>query len=146
MKNKSKICVAVCRRVGRTAIAVVGKDGIYDVQCCASSRRTQRQLHEKTQAIANAYGARTIVVEPGFFADVTSEIVVVTTTLADAKKRLCGSHDCAHRQLVDAVIRNRPEVKRVIAGASLTGHRANQDRWRIVPVFAIALGLAFLQT
>lgn len=145
MTTESNICVAVCRRVSRAAFAVVGHDGVYELCCCAAPAHNGHQLLRKAQVLADAYGAQTIVAEPGIFADATSDTTVVTTTLSDVKERLCGSDDCGHRDLIEVVIRDHPEVKRVVAGAVLSGPCANRDRWRTLPVLAIALGLSFLQ-
>ena len=68
MRTEPNICVAVCRRVSRAAFAVISQDGVYELRCCAAPAHSGHQLLRKAQVLADAYGAQTIVAEPGTFA------------------------------------------------------------------------------
>ena len=145
MKNNS-ICVAVCRRANRAAFAVMGPDGIYDLQRCNAPRREKERLLHKAQRLATAYGAATIVAEPGTLTEAPDNLPVANTTLRQAKQRLCGTAERSNRPLVEAVVRQHPELQQCIDGAHLSGPNAHRHRWRTLPVLAAALAVAFLQT
>ena len=146
MSNDKHMCVAVCRRVNRAAFAVMGPDGIYELQRCDAPSGQQDRLLFKALQLANAYGAKTIIAEPGTLTPAPDNLPVETTTLREAKERLCGSATESHETLVEAVVQRHPELQRVVAGAKLSGPSAYLYRWRTVPVLAAALGLAYLQS
>ena len=146
MSKSNTVCVAICRRANRAAFAVVGPDGIYDIQRCDAPSCARGRLMHKAQQLANDYGAETIVAEPGMLTEAPDNLPVATITLRQVKQRLCGHAERSNRPLVEAVVRQHPELQRVIDGAQLSGPSAYLHRWRTVPVLAVALALAFLQT
>ena len=144
MSKNDTICVAVCRRVNRAAFAVIGPAGIYDVQRCDAPSGCENRLLRIATRLAKAYGATTIVAEPGTLTPAPDNLPVAPTTLDDAKTVLCGTCERSNRPLVETVVRQHPELRRVLHGAKLGGPIAYLHRWRTLPVYAVALALAFL--
>jgi uncharacterized protein YfaQ (DUF2300 family) len=147
MTNHPTRCVAICRRVNRAAFAVVGNDGIYDLHRLASKGEDGHRLLQQAQRLAVAYDANTVVAEPGLLPEQPGVPTpnVTTLPLTAAKARLCGRNVSSHRELAEAIVTYRPELRRLVDGVHFDGPLANDDRWRTVPLFAIALGLAFLK-
>lgn len=148
MSDNPALCVAVCRRIHRTAIAVVGRDGIYDLHRFESRGPDAERILDRARGLATAYNAAAVVVEPGLLPtdESASPPVIATLALPVAKQRLCGDSAKSHRELVAALIERRPELQRLTAGLHFEGPQANDHRWRTVPLLAIALGLAFLHS
>lgn len=142
-------CVAVCRRVNRAAIAVVGHDGILDILRCSFPRGAERAVLERAVGLAFDYEARPLIVEPGLFsAELLAQaaVPVVEVALATAKAHLCGDRTAKHPALIRAVLARHPAATRLVEGAHIEGPTAYLDRWRTVLVFAIGLGMAHLAT
>lgn len=145
MIPESAVCIAVCRRVNRVAFAVVSNNLVYDVCGRRAGRREPNELGAIAMRLADAYGAKLIVTEPGVISATTESARVIEKTIDEAKQVLCGSDASTHHDLIQAVIARQPNLKSFVAEAKFTGDNAKQSRWRLLPLLSIALGLAFLQ-
>jgi pimeloyl-ACP methyl ester carboxylesterase len=142
---KTAPCVAVCRRNNRVAIVVLDDSTVYDIRRLKAPRHSAARVVRVVRSVVAAYGAHSVVHDGGkyFLGDTT--LPTETLRLRDAKSRLCGSPSTTHADLIAAVLTARPELEDIARDVPVAGLAGRRDRWRSVPLLAVALALAHLQ-
>jgi len=147
-------CLAACIRFNILGLAIVSSGRVLKVKrrCLYHRRPTESKQSFATRAItklANDFSLSAIVVEPGSLVQQWVEqtgLKTLSLTLLKTKEILLPEAErTTHVALLQHLVDHYPEARAVARILPITGKVAMTDRWRVPPLLAVALGLAWQQ-
>ncbi|MFA5762384.1 MAG: hypothetical protein WC931_02205 [Bacilli bacterium] len=149
MNTRRRCTIAVAYRSHGVGIAVIR--GTYLVEVRRHRLEPGNDVHFAIRKLVRKaladYGTNRIVVERDGEADLATAnmrgLAIRTLSLSEAKRTLLPRRDrITHVELAKHLLREHPKLRRLVTVLRLSGEIAINEARRLVPLHAVALGLA----
>lgn len=149
MRTNPARLVAACIRCRCLAITVLSGDQVLEVVSHRlDSAKRRGHAADFVSRLVNDYAPEAVVLETEKSLSESNQLPTYTkyqihiVTLAQAKRTLLTGNDCSHRTLFQHLLRQHPNLQRLVKVLPITDQIAMTERWRTVSLLAVALGLA----
>jgi hypothetical protein len=149
MNARRRCTIAVAYRSRGVGVAVLRGKHVVEVRRhrLAPGRDPQAAIRKLLRKTLADYGTSHLVVERDGEADLATAnmrgLAIRSLSLSEAKRTLLPRRDhITHVELAKHLLREHPKLRRLVTVLRLSGEIAINEARRLVPLHAVALGLA----